>query len=189
MQGNMAKSVLLAFGKMQMNSLGRNGWRWTLGGALMALAALAHAQYVWVDDKGLKQYSDRPPAPSVPLKRILKAPGLEQQQREAAAAAAAPEDGAAATPAPKAAPGMAELNADFRKRKAEEAEKERKAGEEARRKADISSNCESQRKNKLLLDSGRRISVTASNGEAGFMSDEERARQTRKAQQALADCP
>lgn len=169
---------------MLMTSL---GWRRALGAALAMLASLAHAQYVWVDEKGLKQYSDRPPAPSVPLKRILKAPGLAQQQREAATAAG--DEAPAATPAPKAAAGVAALEADFRKRKADAAEKERKAAEEAQRQAEIGARCESLRKNKQLLDSGRRISVADARGEPGFMSDEERAWQTKKAQQALAACP
>lgn len=51
--------------------------------ALMAFASMAQAQYMWIDDKGLKQFSDRPPPPSVPLKHILKAPrGMETASRK-----------------------------------------------------------------------------------------------------------
>ena len=33
------------------------------------------AQYVWLNDKGVKQYSDMPPPAAVPNQRILKSPG------------------------------------------------------------------------------------------------------------------
>ena len=73
--------------------------------------ASAHAQYVWVDEKGLKQYSDRAPPASVPLKRILKAPGLAQLQKQADAAAADGEAKPESRPDPKgeSKPGDAAL--------------------------------------------------------------------------------
>ena len=49
--------------------------------AALAAAPQARAQYVWIDDKGLKQLSDRPPPPNVPAKRILKAPPSARQTR------------------------------------------------------------------------------------------------------------
>ncbi|MDC8760351.1 DUF4124 domain-containing protein [Janthinobacterium fluminis] len=169
-----------------MNSKPTSAWpRLLLAGALLAAAALAQAQYVWLDDKGLRQYSDRPPPPSVPAKRILKAPGAAQPD---AAGAQAPADVDAAPPATKAAPTTAERNADFRKRKTEAAEQEQKAADAARRQADIDSNCASLRQNKQMLDSGRRIGVTDKAGQPGYMSDDERARQTKQVQRSLADC-
>ena len=44
-----------------------------------------HAQHVWVDEKGVKQYSDMAPPTSVPTNRILKSPGAAVP-REASAA-------------------------------------------------------------------------------------------------------
>jgi hypothetical protein len=58
-------------------------------GALALTSLLAHAQYSWIDDKGLRVFSDRRPPPGTPLERILKAPaGLESLALPAAAAAA-----------------------------------------------------------------------------------------------------
>ena len=49
--------------------------RLTVALALSLGASAALAQYIWLDSKGVKQYSDRPPPPSVPTSKILKAPG------------------------------------------------------------------------------------------------------------------
>ncbi|MGB9108871.1 MAG: DUF4124 domain-containing protein, partial [Telluria sp.] len=43
-------------------------------GALALTSLLAHAQYSWLDDKGSRVFSDRPPPPGTPPARILKAP-------------------------------------------------------------------------------------------------------------------
>ncbi|WP_317202370.1 DUF4124 domain-containing protein [Janthinobacterium sp.] len=153
--------------------------RLLLGGALLLGAALAQAQYVWLDEKGLRQYSDRPPAPSVPAKRILKMPGGLPPGGDAA-----PEAAPAA-----AAPTTAERNADYNKRRAAAAEKEQKAGDAARRQANAEGHCDSLRKSKLQLESGRRIGVTDKSGEAGYMDDGERARQLGDVRRALAECP
>jgi hypothetical protein len=88
-----------------------------LTGVLAAAAAPALAQYMWLDEKGVKQLSDRPPPPSVPDKRILKAPGKPTFNPNAPAE----DDGAPAADAaaqPKAAPTLAERNADYNKRRA-----------------------------------------------------------------------
>ena len=170
---------------MTMNSDKGKTWRrLALGGALLVAAALAQAQYAWIDDKGLKQYSDRPPPPSVPAKRILKAPGATQMPATENAPAV---DGSAAAPA-KAAPTTAERNAEFRKRKDEDAEKARKTGEEERRKSELASYCDANRKNKLMLESGARIGTMEKNGEVSDLSDEQRARQLRDIERALANC-
>lgn len=173
------------------------GWRrLLLGGALLAAAALAQAQFAWIDDKGLRQYSDRPPPPSVPLSRILKGPGLAAQKAAAAAAAASAPAGAGAASAPapapkaepKAEPTTAERDADFRKRRADAATKEQKAADASRRQADIEQYCTTLRQNKQVLESGGRIGTTDKAGEPGYMDDAERAAQLKKVQRAMADC-
>ncbi|MEC5161902.1 uncharacterized protein with WD repeat [Janthinobacterium sp. CG_S6] len=185
----MAKSGHKANRKTHMTTKQATRWpRLLFGGALLAAAALAQAQYVWLDDKGLRQYSDRPPPPAVPAKRILKAPGAALQEAAGGEAAAAASTPAAGAQAPKAEPTTAERNADFRKRKADEAEKEQKAAEAAKRQADIDSNCAGLRQSKQTLESGRRIGTTDKAGQPGYMGDEERAQQSKKVQRALADC-
>lgn len=42
---------------------------------LLLASSLAHAQYSWIDEKGVRQFSDRPPPPGTPAEKILKAPG------------------------------------------------------------------------------------------------------------------
>jgi len=166
-------------------------WAGLIAGlALLAAGAAAHAQYVWIDDKGLKQYSDRPPPSSVPIKRILKAPNLTLMSgySEAGAESAASAASAASTPPAKAAPTTAERNADFNKRKGEQAEQARKAGEEAQRKSALTANCEANRKHQALLESGARIATVEANGEQGFLSDEARARQLAATRRALGAC-
>lgn len=162
-------------------------WAGLIAGLALLAATAAQAQYMWIDDKGLKQFSDRPPPASVPAKRILKAPGqslmIDNPEAGAESAAAAPSP----TPA-KAAPTTAERNADFNKRKGEQAEQARKAAEEAQRQRALAANCEANRKHKAQLESGARISTFEANGEQGFLSDEARARQLAAAQRALSAC-
>jgi hypothetical protein len=156
-----------------------------LAGALLAMATLAHAQYVWTDEKGLKVFSDRPPPPSVPLKHILKAPGLDQAQ---ALAAQGPGGAAAAPDQAKGPPSVAEQEAAYRKRKAEDAAKEQKAAADTRRRNDMTSNCDSMRKDQAMLQSGTRIATATADGERSYMSDDERSAKLDKIRQGLADC-
>ncbi|WP_420475049.1 DUF4124 domain-containing protein [Noviherbaspirillum sp. ST9] len=144
--------------------------------------ATVSAQYIWLDEKGTKQFSDMPPPPSVPPGRILKQPAARP-----AASAGGTGDAKPATPA-RTEPTIAEKNAEFRKRKAEQAEKEKKAGEEAQRAADNAKNCERARDYQRLLDSGERIARTDKNGERSFLSDEQRAQESHENKRNLADC-
>lgn len=153
---------------------------------LAALAVPAHAQYVWIDAKGVKQFSDRPPESSVPEKNILKAPGKVAVQ--AHEGDDAPKEGDEAAPKPKAAPTLAERNADFDKRRAEAAEKDQKTAQEAKRKSDAAANCKANRAAQQALKSGMRMRTVDANGQQTFMSDAERAQQTERANQNLAGC-
>ncbi|MDP3669963.1 MAG: DUF4124 domain-containing protein [Telluria sp.] len=161
-------------------------------GALMAYAGLAYSQYLWIDEKGIKQFSDRAPPSSVPLKNILKTPGGTNLPVLVPIAPDAPSSPAAvpATPAtaPKGPPTLAERNADFRKRAMEQAEREQKAQDEAANKAATAANCESARAMKQTLDSGVRIGITEKNGERGFMSDAQRGQEAGKVNKVLAGC-
>lgn len=159
--------------------------------ALMAFASMAQAQYMWIDDKGLKQFSDRPPPPSVPLKHILKAPrGMETASTVMAepAAAAAATAAAADVAKPKAPPTVADRNADYNKRVKEKAEHDEKDKAEADRKAALAENCARAREARQSLDSGARVATVDKNGERAFMGDEQRALESRKVNQALSAC-
>ena len=172
------------------NFIGLRGVRLLAGGALMLFASLSHAQYVWIDEKGLKQFSDRPPPPSVPASKVLKAPGLQPPPApvigsDDAAAAPAP---APAAPAAKAPPTLADRNAEYRKRVKEQAEKDQKAAEEAQLKKDKAEYCEAARQAKAQLDSGVRISNVGKDGEHAYITDEERAQRVGRADKVVEAC-
>jgi hypothetical protein len=155
--------------------------------ALFGCATAAMAQYVWLNEKGVKQYSDVPPPASVPNSRILKSPGGMPRADDAAQAVEtdAGTGEADQKPAPKS---IAEQNAEFEKRRAEQAEKDKKAAEQAKQAADQKKNCALARDYKRALTSGQRISRLNAAGERVYMSDQERAQEERENQRALADC-
>lgn len=152
---------------------------------LLAFASAAWGQYVWTDERGVKQFSDQPPPASIPKARILKQPG---------GFAASPSPSEAAAPAgssnaaPKAPLSTAERNADFMKRRAEQAEKDKKAADEAHAAKDKAKNCENARKYQTALASGQRMASTDSNGERVYLSDDQRNRELQEANRVLADC-
>lgn len=160
--------------------------------AALSFATAALAQYVWLDGKGIKQFSDMPPPASVPRNRILKQPAAAEPAQAQGTSAADKNGAQGEAPAEnaKSKPPMttAEKNADFLKRKNEQAEKEKKAADNAKRKADNAQNCERARGYARSLEAGERMSHTDKNGERSFVSDDERARELRDAQRILADC-
>jgi hypothetical protein len=156
------------------------------GIAFCLIANSASAQYVWIDEKGVKQFSDMPPPASVPANRILKQPGATSTK---AASTDNGNDPAASPEAtPKGPPTTAERNAEFKKRRAEQAEKDKKAAEQAQRDAENAANCERARAYQYSLQSGERILQTDKNGERSYLSDEERQVEADKAQRYLANC-
>ncbi|MTW13435.1 DUF4124 domain-containing protein [Pseudoduganella eburnea] len=163
--------------------------RLALATALIACTSLAQAQWMWVNEKGVKQLSDQPPPPGTPANKILKAPrgaGVADLRNEMAPAPAEGDDAAAAdTKAPKPKPTLAERNADFNKRQKENAEKTAKAEEEAKREAERKKYCTEAKANIGLLESGARISDTAPNGERTFLSDQDRARKIKEQRESV----
>ena len=152
-------------------------------------SSVAYAQYVWLDEKGVKQYSDMPPPVSVPKNRVLKEPGTPSRTLATAPAEAAAQDSLPATAEKEKLPlTTAEKNTDFQKRRAEQAEKDKKAAEEAQRAADKAKHCEQARSYQRALQSGGRIARTDKNGERYFLNDEQRAKEAQDAQRALEAC-
>ena len=160
--------------------------RLALAAALLAISTQALAQYLWIDEKGIKQLSDRPPPPNIPEKNILKAPGKPLFNPNAPAPDEQPAD-AAETKA-KAQPTLGERNADFNKRKTEAAQAAQKSAEEGRRKAAEQAYCESARNNQRALDDGVRMTTYDKDGQRVVMGDAERAALATKTRQALANC-
>lgn len=158
--------------------------------AALSVATAACAQYIWLDEKGVRQYSDMPPGTSVPPNRILKAPAA----RTLPQAAPAPignknENSEKARGAEN--PGMttAEKNADFQKRRMEKAEKEKKAAEEEKRAADKAANCERARSYIRSLTSGARNFTINERGGRTYMTDEQRLKEVEQTKSTLEGCP
>ncbi|GAB3454273.1 hypothetical protein GCM10027321_05360 [Massilia terrae] len=159
-----------------------------LGAFLLLAYGIAHAQFAWVDEKGVKHYSDRPPPPGTPASKILKTPGkpaelfATPEQAEVADAKSAD-----AGSAPKQ-PTLAEREADFRKRAQDRAKEEKKAADEAQRQQAQHANCEQAQRYKNALDSGMRMTESGSDGGPQWMSDESRARHLAETNNVLAAC-
>lgn len=151
-------------------------------GTLLA-AGLAHAQYAWIDDKGVRHYSDRPPPATVPAAKVLKAPG--KRADDAAPAEAQPSQ---AAPKADAAPTLADREADYRKRAQERAKQEEKAAADAARAKAKAQSCDNARRYKAMLDSGIRVVDTGADGERRYLSDDERAKRAAEADAMLAEC-
>jgi tRNA nucleotidyltransferase (CCA-adding enzyme) len=135
----------------------------------------------------VKQYSDMPPPPSVPASRILKQ-GVDAPSRPSVDEAPATATQAASAEVVKPPMTIAERNADFRKRHAEQAEKEKKAAEQARITAEKKKNCEHARDYQTTLTSGERIAHTDRNGERSFLTDEQRAQEMKDVNRVLQEC-
>jgi len=159
---------------------------------MLGLCASASAQYVWLDENNKKHYSDQPPPASVPNKRILKTPrnrpAININESTPTDKASGASTGAAAATKPQAPMSTAEKNADFNKRKMEQAEKDKKADNEKKRADAKAQNCERARSAQRSLSSGERIARMGKSGEREFMGDEERARESQTVQDALKDC-
>jgi hypothetical protein len=153
--------------------------------ASLSFATSTLAQYVWLDEKGVKQFSDMPPPISVPQNRILKQPGASAVSIDKNTT---PSEAPAEAPKGKAPMTTAEKNADFQKRKNEQAEKDKKAADEAKRKANQAQNCERAQEYAGSLSSGLRVSRTDKNGERIYLSDEQREKELQEARAVLADC-
>jgi type IV secretory pathway VirB10-like protein len=159
--------------------------------ALQVAAGAAFAQFAWIDANGVRQYSDQPPPSSIPKNRILKQPAAELR-------AATPETPPADTSGAKAANGsaaaanvpmsLAEKNADYTKRKIEQAEKDKKSAEDAKLAADKAANCDRARQYARALQSGDRISSVNKDGEREYMSDDKRAKEVAVSSRALEGC-
>ncbi|MDO9419568.1 MAG: DUF4124 domain-containing protein [Herminiimonas sp.] len=160
--------------------------RFTVAILLASCAGAALAQYVWLNEKGVKQYSDTAPPASVPNSQILKSP---RGSTPANAPAKSADEPASESEATKKGPQTtAEKNADYNKRKSEKAEKDKETEQKTKFAADKKKNCEQASNYKRTLDSGERISRLDPSGERSYMSDEERAQETRNTNRIMDEC-
>ena len=162
--------------------------RFTVGILLASCAGTALAHYVWLNEQGVKQYSDTPPPKSVPNSKILKSPtGSMPASAPTKAAGETVIEGESAKK-DKAPETTAEKNTDFNKRKMAQAEKDKEAEQKAKLAADKKKNCEQASSYKRVLDSGERISRMDPSGERSYISDDERAQEKRDNNRVMDEC-
>jgi len=147
--------------------------------------AAASAQYAWVDEKGVKQFSDTPPPKSVPKNHILKSKGTQETSNDINTT-----DNANKTidvPAPKQNT-VESRNEDYNKRRAEQAEKDKKAADAQQAANEKNKNCERLKSYLKTLESGIRISNTDINGTRAYLTDEQRTKELADAKKASSTC-
>jgi hypothetical protein len=162
--------------------------------AVALLPALASAQWLWIDKDGRKVFSDRSPPADIPAKNILKQPGgkaapVPSEAQEPAPGAAATV--AKATPAPAAsAPKISGKDKDLedKKKQAEADEEAKKKAEEEKIARDKAQQCERGKRALQALGSGERIRAPNAKGELEFLSDQQRAAETKRLQGATSEC-
>lgn len=142
--------------------------------ALLLASAVAHAQYAWIDAKGVRHYSDQPPPTDTPAAKILKTP------RGLTLPAPAP------APAAKAAPTLAEREADYRKRHAASEVADKKAATDQKLADEKRANCLLAARDKAELDTGRRL--RAENGSREIMTEDDKAAQRARDTAVLKEC-
>ena len=158
--------------------------------ASLLLTLSSHAQYVWVDEKGTKQFSDLPPPSSIQNNKIIKTPnrvtsGYPTYAKETSEGSAIEAPANEKLRKPET---VTSKNDDFMKRKLEQEEKNKKAEAEKQASNDKAKHCEQARSYQQSLASGVRIGSTDKNGERSFMSDEERAAELNDIKKKLSDC-
>lgn len=181
---------------MRLSKFFPNGVRIACGLTALLFAASASAQFVWLDDKGVKQFSDQPPPTSVPANRILKGPGIKKPAVAAPASAGAQteEDGdAAPTPTKpevktKAPPSLADRDAEYQKRKAEQAEKDKKAADESARSESRKKQCERLAGYQRTLERTGRIAHTNKDGEREYLSEQQLEKEKAEVKKNLEAC-
>lgn len=190
----MAKSAYPGLNKSEMKLTVLHRAILCLSSALALLAAsTAAAQYIWVNEKGVKQYSDMPPPASVPDSRILKQPGGRPVSVDMPGKPAASEN--ASDEAKDAEPGkgkpplsIAEKNAEFQKRRLEQAEKEKKAAEQQQQAAENAKNCERAQAYQRSLESGERLARNDKNGERYYLNEQQRSQEIKENRRLLDTC-
>lgn len=150
---------------------------------LIGHRAFAQTPYVWVDDKGVKQFSDQPPPPSVPKSRIIKFSGKSIDNQDVPSGAT----NDAIRPV-KPADSVADRELAYKKHRDDVVAQEKKDAEAQKNSAAQAENCKRMRDYKAALDSGQRIAETDANGNRAYMSDDKRAQETSTLSQNLGEC-
>lgn len=155
--------------------------------AALLSSNVALAQYIWLNEKGVKQYSDTPPPKSVPRDKIIKTPFGNPR---------GPDKNAAQTnDANKSTEGKLEKpvttaskNEDFNKRKIAREEADKKADSERQNAENKTKNCERAKSYKQSLDEGLLIMTRDKNGERSPIDEAQRAKEMADVKKILSEC-
>lgn len=153
-----------------------------------SFAVSALAQYVWLDEKGQKQYSDMPPPASVPSNKILKGKGSLPPAAAPSNSETQPTDDQADKPVDKKPTTLADKETEYQKRKLAQEKKDKEAADKEKAAAEKQKNCERARAYNKALESGQRINHINEAGERSYINDEERARETQESRRMLEKC-
>ncbi|MBC7469117.1 MAG: DUF4124 domain-containing protein [Ramlibacter sp.] len=158
---------------------------------LALLPALACAQWQWIDKDGRKVFSDRSPPSDIPAKSILKQPGGVKPPPPPVGAEAT--DGAAPAAVAKAPANVPKISGkdkalEEKKKQAEDEEKAKQEAEQEKLAKAKSENCDRAKRALQTFTSGQRVRSTNAKGESEFMTDEQRAAETKRLQGIATDC-
>jgi len=168
----------------------------------------AQAQWAWRDANGEITYSDSPPPADVSRSNILHQPtGVSASSEDTSAAspsapsasttppAVSPRAGTPAAPPPPppaqankpnpAPKTLAEQEADFRKRLAEQQKAEEKQAQDEAQASQRTDACNQAKTYMDMLQGGTRLLRPDANGERNFLDDDQRAAEVQKTQDVI----
>lgn len=158
-------------------------------GLTLLCAAPALAQYIWLNDKGVKQYSDQPPPKSVPKNKIIKSPfGAPRTSDNTEAEAKNSDAGKSEMEKIEKPLTLAKKNEESNKRKIAKEEAEKKAEAEQQNAAAKEKNCERAKSYKQSLDDGVLIMTRSKNGERTPLDEAQRAKELNEVKKTLNEC-
>lgn len=157
---------------------------------LTLAVADAQAQYVWLNDKGVKQYSDSPPPRNIPLDRIVKSPSGKSASNVRTTPSPAIDDNKGKSELAKIEKPKTLANKieDFNKRKIAREEAEKKAETEQQNKEVKTKNCERAKNYKQSLDEGGLIMTRSKEGERIPMDEAQRNKDILETKKILEEC-
>lgn len=158
-------------------------------GLTLLCAAPALAQYIWLNDKGVKQYSDQPPPKSVPKNKIIKSPyGAPRTTDSTEMEAKNSDTGKSEMEKIEKPLTLAKKNEESNKRRIAKEEADKKAEAEQQNAAAKEKNCERAKSYKQSLDDGVLIMTRNKNGERTPLDEGQRAKELNEVKKTLNEC-
>jgi Domain of unknown function (DUF4124) len=155
--------------------------------SVLAIIALSgspvQAQYQWKDNSGQLIISDQPPPANIKPSQIIKSAPMAAPAPAPEAKPAAKDPKAAAAKGPMT---TAEKEADFQKRRLEQAEAQKSTAEKQAAAAQKTKHCDSLHEKMRTLGSGMRINTVQKSGEVVAMESADREAELSKTSRELA---